>query len=115
MCKSIRPDLVIAIDSLASTSPTRLGNTIQISSTGIIPGTGLGNRQGAINEETLGVPVIAIGVPTIINSKCFVYGMDSGKAIDDIFVAPKEINEIVNVASKSIGGGVNQAFGINAF
>ena len=115
VCKSISPDLVIAVDSLASTSPARLGNTIQISSTGIIPGTGLGNRQGAINEETLGVPVIAIGVPTIINSKCFAYSNENGEIGDAMFVAPKEINEIVKVASKIIGGAINQAFGINTF
>ena len=115
VCESIYPDVVIAIDSLASTSPTRLGNTIQISSTGIIPGAGLGNRQGAINEDSLGVPVIAIGVPTIIDSRCFISGIDQANMGEGMFVSPKEINEIVTVASKIIGGGINQAFGIDAF
>ena len=115
VCESISPDVVIAIDSLASTSPTRLGNTIQISSTGIIPGAGLGSRQGAINEETIGVPVIAVGVPTIIDSRCFTSEIDNGQVGDGMFVSPKEINEIVAIAGRIIGGGINQAFGINAF
>ena len=115
VCESVSPDVVIAIDSLASTSPTRLGNTIQISSTGIIPGAGLGNRQGAINEAALGVPVIAVGVPTIIDSRCFISGADNGNIGGGMFVSPKEINEIVAIAARIIGGGINQAFGINAF
>ncbi len=115
VCESINPDLVIAIDALASTSPTRLGNTIQVSSTGIIPGSGLGNRQSALNEKTLGVPVIAIGVPTIIDSRCFISGSDRSSMGSGMFVSPKEINEIVVIAAKIIGGGINQAFGITAF
>lgn len=62
----MKPDAIIAIDALASCSVHRLNRTIQISDTGISPGAGVGNRRQQINEETVGVKVIAIGVPTVI-------------------------------------------------
>jgi len=61
-----KPDLVIAIDALASRALHRVNTTIQISDTGIHPGSGVGNKRKAIDEQTLGVPVIAIGVPTVV-------------------------------------------------
>lgn len=63
--KNVKPDLVIAIDALAARKTSRINTTIQISDTGISPGSGVGNTRMALNEETLGVPVIAIGVPTV--------------------------------------------------
>ena len=65
--KETKPDFVIAIDALAARSSKRLNRTIQIADTGIHPGSGVGNHRNAINEETLGIPVIAIGVPTVVN------------------------------------------------
>ena len=62
------PQLVIVIDALAARSTKRLNRTIQITDTGINPGSGVGNHRNAINEETLGVPVIAIGVPTVVDA-----------------------------------------------
>ena len=67
LCKEIEPDVVIAIDALAAREPSRLNSTIQICDTGISPGAGVGNNRGKINKETLGVKVIAIGVPTVIS------------------------------------------------
>lgn len=63
-----RPDLVIAVDALASRKMERVNSTIQIATTGITPGSGLGNIRKALNEENLGVPVIAIGVPTVVDA-----------------------------------------------
>lgn len=63
-----KPDLVIAIDALASRKMERVSTTIQISTTGISPGSGVGNLRKQLNEETLGVPVIAIGVPTVVDA-----------------------------------------------
>lgn len=63
----IKPDIVIAIDSLASLSVERLGKTVQISNTGITPGAGVNNKRAGLTENTLGVPVIAIGVPTVVD------------------------------------------------
>lgn len=73
--KKIEADMVIVIDSLASQSIDRIGTTIQISNTGITPGAGVRNKREGINKDTLGVPVIAIGVPTVVNLKTI---MDEG-------------------------------------
>ena len=67
-----KPDVVIVIDALAARSTRRLNRTIQISNTGIHPGSGVGNHRNAITEETLGVPVIAIGVPTVVDAATIV-------------------------------------------
>ncbi|MDO4313413.1 MAG: GPR endopeptidase [Eubacteriales bacterium] len=67
-----KPDFVIAIDALAARSSKRLNRTIQIADTGIHPGSGVGNHRNAINEETIGVPVIAIGVPTVVDAATIV-------------------------------------------
>lgn len=65
----IQPDAVIAIDALAARNIERVSNTIQLSDTGIAPGAGMGNMRKELNRETLGIKVIAIGVPTVIDSK----------------------------------------------
>ena len=64
----ICPDLVIAIDALAARSISRINSTIQMSDTGVNPGAGLGNKRKELNQKTLGVPVIAIGVPTVVDA-----------------------------------------------
>ncbi len=65
-----RPDLVIAIDALASRNSERISSTIQLTDTGIHPGSGVGNKRTGLNRETLGVPVVAIGVPTVVEAVC---------------------------------------------
>lgn len=69
----VHPDVVIVVDALAAKSCDRLASTVQITDTGIEPGSGVGNRRGAINAQTIGVPVIAIGVPTVVDSSTLVY------------------------------------------
>ncbi|NLI57096.1 MAG: GPR endopeptidase [Clostridium sp.] len=64
----IKPDVVIAIDALASRRMDRVNTTIQIADTGISPGSGVGNKRMALSKETLGVPVIAVGVPTVVDA-----------------------------------------------
>ncbi|MBQ9267616.1 MAG: GPR endopeptidase [Clostridia bacterium] len=66
--EKVRPNLIIALDALASRKMERVSTTIQISNTGITPGAGIGNNRNAINEEILGIPVIAIGVPTVVDA-----------------------------------------------
>lgn len=66
------PDLVVVVDALAARSVKRLNRTIQITDTGINPGSGVGNHRHAINRETLGVPVIAIGIPTVVDAATIV-------------------------------------------
>ena len=116
LCDRIEPDAVIAIDAIASRSPKRLGSTIQISDTGIYPGSGIGNARLPLSSKTLGVPVIAIGVPTVINAKITAseqsFALRGNYEYDTLFVSPKEIDEIANISSKIIADGINQAFGI---
>ncbi len=116
LCKRISPDAVFAIDALASRAPERLGSTIQISDTGIFPGSGIGNNRAPLNMSTLGIPVIAIGVPTVINAKMLFSDAESknisSSIPDDMFVSPREIDTIVKSCSAIISSGINQAFGI---
>ena len=68
----IKPDLLIAVDALASRKMDRVSKTIQIADTGISPGSGIGNKRMALNKDTLGIPVIAIGIPTVVNAATIV-------------------------------------------
>ncbi|MBO4283963.1 MAG: GPR endopeptidase [Clostridia bacterium] len=68
VCRSLRPDYVLAIDALAARSADRLMTTVQISDAGICPGSGIGNLRRAIDRQTLGIPVISVGVPTVVEA-----------------------------------------------
>ena len=106
----LHPDVIFAIDALASRSPDRLGRTVQISDTGIFPGSGVGNTRAEISKRKLGIPVIAIGVPTVMDSRHF--SSDGIITGEPMFVSPREIDGIVDSAAKIISGGINQAFGL---
>jgi len=69
---NVKPKLIIVIDALASRSIERISSTIQISDTGIVPGAGVGNTRAEISERTLGIPVIALGIPTVVESAVLV-------------------------------------------
>ena len=116
ICNKIKPNAVIAIDAIAARSTERLGSTIQISTTGIIPGSGLGNHNSAINEENTGAPVLSIGVPTVISADEFCREINPKNQekhkSHKMFVSPKEIDEIILVAARIIGESINQAFGL---
>ena len=112
VCDMILPDAVIAVDSLAARSSARLGRTVQLSDTGIFPGSGIGNPRGEITKKTVGLPVIAIGVPTVIDARLLVGESSEMLSGEAMFVSPKEINGIVKSAARIISGGINQAFGI---
>lgn len=112
------PELVIAIDALAARSVKRLGRTIQLADTGINPGSGVGNHRRGLNKETLGVPVIAIGVPTVVDAATIVYDVchDVEKlpnGIAGMFVTPKNIDETVKNLSYTISEALNMAFELN--
>lgn len=89
LCREINPDIVIAVDALAAREPSRLNSTIQICDTGISPGAGVGNNRMKLNQETLGVKVIAIGVPTVISVPAIV-----NQSIEGM------VNALVNNSSK---------------
>lgn len=129
--KEIKPDAVIAIDALATRSTDRLGTTIQLTDTGIFPGAGIGNNRQALNIETLGIPVIAIGVPTVVDAATIVkermerYSEKAGLSPEEreylyreaeeengqvFFVTPKGIDELVHRAGETVAEAVNLCF-----
>ncbi|MBQ4516630.1 MAG: GPR endopeptidase [Clostridia bacterium] len=97
--EKIKPNLVICIDALAARSIKRISRTIQICDTGIAPGAGVGNKRRALNRQTLGVPVIAIGVPTVIDAATIT--SDSLLAVtDSLKKSAKQGSEFYNMLSK---------------
>jgi spore protease len=80
--EKIKPDLVIAIDALASQKASRIGSSIQIANTGINPGSGIGNKRTGLNKHTLGVEIVAIGVPTVVYARTI--GKDSLDLLVDV-------------------------------
>lgn len=121
--KKIKPSAVIIIDALASRKLSRLGSTVQMTNTGVSPGSGVGNSRKNIDEKTLGVPVIAIGVPTVVDGATMAFdllekiGIDANlqqysKKIQDekfMMVTPKEIDLVIERAAKLVAMGINLA------
>ena len=81
LAAKIKPDVLIAIDALAARSSSRLNKTIQISDTGIAPGSGVGNHRNEITEHTIGVPVFAIGVPTVISVPAIIHDLSENSRL----------------------------------
>ena len=101
--ESVKPDYLIVIDALVSNSIDRVNKTIQISDTGINPGSGIGNDYLEISKNTLSIPVIAIGVPTVIDiSNIF----DKEKA--NFIVTPKDIDSEIEKLSDIIANSLNK-------
>ena len=124
-----KPDVVIAVDALAARSTTRLNRTIQITDTGISPGSGVGNHREGLNEENLSVRVIGIGVPTVVDAATIVHDSMAEllEALEEdeqkefleemispklytMFVTPKDVDETVRYLSFTISEGLNLAF-----
>lgn len=111
LCDEVKPDVVLAIDSLAANEVGRLNTTIQICDTGINPGAGVGNNRLKLCEETLGIKVIAIGVPTVISMSCILDGIADKSKMDKLhgmFVTPKNIDEAVKRVSYTISEAINR-------
>ena len=113
LCRTLRPSCVICIDSLASMKTSRLLSTVQLSDSGISPGSGVGNHNAALDSDSLGVPVIAVGVPTVVYASVIV--RDAGadhlalSREDDMLVTPRNIDEATKILSSIIGRGINMA------
>lgn len=119
------PDVVIVIDALCSRKISRVNSTIQISTTGIVPGSGVGNHRMELSKETLGIPVIAIGVPTVVDCVTIVRDIieqvEGGEIEDDIIknisdtgagnmvVTPKDIDSSIDRMSIAVSNGINLA------
>ncbi|MBR6392076.1 MAG: GPR endopeptidase [Eubacterium sp.] len=98
----IKPSCIITVDALAATSMERLGTTVQFSDSGISPGSGVGNHRHEISFKTVGVPVISIGIPTVVSTSVLSPSGDSGA-----YVTPREIDRISEHGAKLIGMGIN--------
>lgn len=98
----IKPDCVIVVDALSSSSVERLGTTVQISNVGISPGSGVGNHRYEISKNTLGVPVISVGIPTVISSNNI-----KNISSSSMFVTPREIDRVIEQGAKLIGMSIN--------
>ena len=128
----IKPDFVIAIDALAARNTKRLNRTIQIADTGINPGSGVGNHREGITKDTLGIPVLAVGIPTVVAAATIVRdtmeSMMEGwepeekyKAFDSLiaphlhgmFVTPKDIDETIKRLGNLISEALNLLFSKN--
>lgn len=115
MVEAVKPSAVIAVDALAARRLSRLGNTIQMSDTGITPGSGVGNARNAINKEFVGVPVISMGIPTVVDAQTLVNDLtDDKKEISkkenkEMIITPREIDLVVQRSSRIIGLSINKA------
>mgnify|MGYP005946867373 CR=1 FL=1 len=113
--EQIRPARVVAVDALASRSLSRLCATIQLADTGITPGSGVGNARAALNQETLGVPVVAVGVPTVVDAATLAADLLGGAEAPALgkapalMVTPKDIDAHVADLSKVLGYGITLA------
>ena len=124
-----KPDVVVAIDALAARSVRRLSRTIQITDTGIHPGSGVGNHRNGLTEENLQVKVIGIGVPTVVDAATIVHDSmahlldtleetEQKEFLDEMiapnlysmFVTPKDVDETIKYLSFTISEGLNIAF-----
>ena len=109
----IRPDRVIAVDALAARRAERLCRTVQLTDTGIVPGSGVGNHRSALSRETLGVPVLSVGVPTVVDAATLAaeYGAqpEQNGAAPEMIVTPRDIDRCVHDAAKLIGYAINLA------
>ncbi|MDD4797432.1 MAG: GPR endopeptidase, partial [Eubacteriales bacterium] len=122
----VKPDILIAIDALAARSISRLGTTVQLSDAGIHPGSGVGNHRMALNRETLGVPVLSIGVPLVVYAGTIARdvienlgGMRDTQRIDDaieqvlhgtdteMMVTPKDVDQLVEDTARMVATGIN--------
>lgn len=124
--KTSTPDLVIAVDALVARSCERLASVIQISDSGIRPGSGIGNMRSEISERSLGVPVISIGVPTVVNSSTLVCDVLHSAGIEEIdgeiekvlesgrsfFVTPKESDVMTKKIAIIIAESIEKAFSL---
>ncbi len=124
VAKNCKPDLVIAIDALAARDLERLAATVQLSDTGIIPGSGVGNHREGLTEETLGVPVLALGVPTVVATSTLIWHTLAKAGIgepderlqtalrsgNDFFVSLKECDVVTEQMTKILSRALSLAF-----
>lgn len=118
LAETLRPRAVLLIDALAARSLTRLGCTVQLSDTGLVPGSGVGNHRAVLDRASLGAPVLSIGVPTVVEGATLALDLleEAGAAAPEglslrpgLFVTPKEVDGQVRELARVVGYGVNAA------
>ena len=116
IARLIKPSAVIVIDALASRCLSRLGCTIQMSDTGICPGSGVGNRRTEISKNTIGVPVISVGIPTVVDAVTLAQDLTGHKCENTVnprgakmIVTPQEIDLLVSRGAATVSMAINYA------
>lgn len=104
LCRELKPDCVIAVDALAGARLDALCKSVQVCDSGIAPGSGVGNDRAALSRETLGVPVVALGVPTVTDASAL------GDGLAGLFVTSRSIDSDVRSAARLIGYALDFAF-----
>lgn len=108
VAEKLRPRCVIVLDALAAQSRENLGAVIQLTDTGLTPGSGVGNHRQAVTEESLGVPVLAMGLPTVIRAEQLA-GEETAAEGEPLFVTPRDIDQRVRELSRMMAYGVDLA------
>ncbi len=124
LARSLSPKLIVAVDALAARKISRLVTTVQLSDNGFAPGSGVGNRRMSVDEDTMGCPVVTVGVPTVVDAATLAYdaALAAGAQVDEealsrslehrgmnFFVTPKESDSIMKNMGRLIGYGLNLA------
>ena len=104
LCREIRPKQLLVIDALAGAEPIGLGCSFQITDSGIAPGSGVGNDRSPLSRESMGLPVLALGVPTVIDAARF-----GDSALHGMFVTPRDVDELVRSAARMLAYAVDLA------
>lgn len=103
----IKPSLIIAVDALAARSAARLCRTVQLSNSGICPGSGVNNARKELSRNTFSIPVIAIGVPTVIDANSLLPDDIRGNAPENMMVTPKDIDLLISKSSSLLSRALN--------
>lgn len=106
--EKVKPDIIIAVDALAGADMSRVCTTVQIADCGIAPGSGVGNNRKGLNKDTLGVKVIAIGVPTVIAVELLA-GEENTADYGSLMVTTKDIDLVIKRMAKTVANGINMA------
>ncbi len=107
----IRPEAVVIVDALAARDVSRLGRTVQLSNTGLAPGSGVGNRRSELSERTLGVPCVTVGVPTVVDASTLSFDLtgDEKAEHEPLIVTPRDIDRLIEKSSQVIAYSLNFA------
>lgn len=112
VCREIKPSAVIAVDALACYDINRLGTTIQLSNSGISPGSGVANSRKELSAKSLGIPVIAVGIPTVVDMHTILHSCGECEIPEDIpnmMVTPRDIDRLSERGAELIACGINLA------